>query len=232
MSVSRSFRALELYDVLVNLVPGAVLLIAISVIFQIEKYVQFSTGAIAAGVFVVAAFVLGHFIQAVGSQLDGTPTLFADVIRVSKGEGVEEVAINITHVEESIWPLVKRKFSLPDDCEDHGEMFRLLLSYIDTIPATRALRFQVLHSFHRSMWAVWIIVFTFALASVLLKIVNLVAVRSWSVLAMAISGSFVGIIVFCLRKKKFNKRFVQYAIADFYSDQIDEVNDESGYRGS
>jgi len=232
MAVARSFRALELYDVLANLVPGAVLLLALSVIFQVENYIQFSTGAIAAGAFLVSALVCGHVIQVVASELDGTPTLFGDVIHATREDDVEEPEIKVTHVEEAVWPLMKRKFALPDDFKDYGEMFRLLLSYIETTPATRALRFQALHSFHRSMWAVGYISVALTLVGVLLKCVGWVAVRSWPILGLALVGSFAGILVFGQRKEKMNKRFIQYAIADFYSDQIDEINSGGGQSGS
>ncbi len=223
MSVARSFRALELYDVLVSLVPGAVLLLAITTIYQVENYVQITTSAFSAGVFLVASLVLGHVVQAIASSLDGTPTIFGDVVRASKGEDVDNVDIAITHVEESLWPLLRRKFALPPDFEDYGHMFRLLLSYIETTPATRALRFQALHSFHRSMWAVWFPVIALSLLGAVLKYHGLGMVRSWPILGLTILSSIVGVLVFNSRKKKFNRRFIQYAIADFYSDQVCEI---------
>ena len=232
MPVARSFRALELYDVLANLVPGAVLLLALSVIFQVENYIQFSKGAIAAGVFLVSALIFGHVIQAIASELDGTPTLFGEVIHATREDDVEEPAIKVTHVEEAVWPLMKRKFALPDDFKDYGVMFRLLLSYIETTPATRALRFQALHSFHRSMWAVGYIAVALTLIGILLKCVGWVAVRSWPILGLALVGSFAGILVFRQRKEKMNKLFIQYAIADVYSDQIENITGIGGQRGS
>lgn len=232
MAIARSFRALEVYDVLANLVPGSVFLLAVGSVFQVEQYIQFSTATIAAAVFLVTALVLGHIIQAFSSRMDGTPTLFGDTIRASQGEDVHDLPIRITHVEESLLPLLKRKFNLPDDFDDYGEMFRLMLSYIETTPATRALRFQALHSFHRSMWGVWFLVVGLALTGVLLKCMGVVEVRSWPALGMTIGGGVVGIRVFQRRKEKFNKRFIQYAIADFYSNQIDEINRGRGRHGS
>ncbi|WP_311174140.1 hypothetical protein [Halobellus ordinarius] len=224
MSVARSFRALELYDVLANLVPGAVVLLALSAIFRVETYLQFSTGAIATGTFLVAALVCGHIIQLIASALDGTPTLFGDVIQATRDGNTDELPIAVTHVEEAIWPLMQRKFSLPDDFDDYGTLFRLLLSYIETTPATRALRFQALHSFHRSMWAVGYVAAVLTLSSMLLKCTGWIAVRSWPVLGLVLTGSLAGIWVFKRRKTKMNNRFIQYAIADFYSDQVQELN--------
>lgn len=232
MPVARSFRALELYDVLANLVPGAVLLLVLSIIFPIENYIQFSTGAFAAGAFLVTALILGHVIQAVASELNGTPTLFGEVIRATRQDNVKEPGIKITHVEEAVWPLMKRKFALPDDFNNSGEMFRLLLSYIETTPATRALRFQALHSFHRSMWAVGYIAVALTLVGIFLKYIGWIAVRSWPVLGIVLVGSFVEILIFRQRKEKMNKRFIQYAIVDFYSDQINEAKRGSSGKAS
>jgi hypothetical protein len=225
MGVARTFRTLELYDILVNLIPGTTILLAVAVVFEVEKYVQIS-GGIIVGVFLIVGFIFGHVVQAVASQLEGTPTLFGTVVRVSKGEEVDNVSIPITHVEESVWPMMKQKFSLPDEFENYGEMFRLLLSYIETTPATRALRFQALHSFHRSMWAVWYLVVGIVIVAIGLKLMNVVAVRSWAILGTSIGGALLGIAVFNNRKKKFNKRFIQYAIADFYLDQVDELKSD------
>ena len=230
MSIARSFRELELYDVLANLVPGAVLLIAIGAVVKVEKYVQFSSGTIAAGVFLISALVLGHIIQAFASEIDETPTLFGNIIRATRGEDVEDLSVNITHVEEAIWPLMKRKFALPDDYNDYGGMFRLLLSYIETTPATRALRFQALHSLHRSMWAVWFLVIILTAVTFLLDCANILVARSLLVLLGTVLVSFLGILLFRQRKEKFNRRFIQYAIADFYSDQIEEINETSRMR--
>ena len=180
----------------------------------------------------VSALVLGHVIQVVASELDGTPSLFGEVIRATQEDTADEPAIAITHIEESIWPLMKRKFALPNDFDDYGAAFRLLLSHIETTPATRALRFQALHSFHRSMWVVGYMAAALTLVGIALKWWGLPAIRSWPILGMAFGGSVTGILVFRYRKQKMNKLFIQYAIADFYSDQTDEINNIRGETGS
>ncbi|SFC24000.1 hypothetical protein SAMN05444422_10614 [Halobiforma haloterrestris] len=229
MAVARSFRALELYDVLTNLVPGAVVLLIPSIIFPVENFISSSTGTLGAGAFLVSALVFGHIVQVIASWLDGTPKLFGKVIRATRGEDVGDLPIDITYVEESVWPLMERQFALPENFDDYGEMFRLLLSYIETTPATRALRFQALHSFHRSMWAVGHIAVLITTIGILLKRTGLVTVRSWPVLSLALIGSLIGIWVFGQRKEKMNKRFIQYAIADFYIHQT-EKRDNSHWR--
>ncbi|MFC7098852.1 hypothetical protein [Halobaculum marinum] len=224
MSIARTFQALEIYDILTNLVPGGILLLSVSVVIKIEEYVSFQNSGISIGISLIAAFVLGHVIQAIASQLNGTPTLFGRIVRSSKGEDVDDLSVRITHIEESLWPMVKRKFSLPEDFDDYGALMRLLISHLETIPATRALRFQALFSFHRSMWAVSMIVAGLVMVGVFLKCLGIVAVRSYLILVVTAIGSLMSILIFRSRKEKFNRLFVQYTIVDFYSDQIDEVS--------
>lgn len=223
MAISRSFRALELYDVLGNLVPGAVFLFGISAVFQIESYVQFSNGTIAAAVFLVGSLVSGHMVQAFASELNGTPTLFGEVVQATRDGDTEGLPIEISHIEDSIWPLMKNKFQLPDEFNDYGALFRLLLSYIETTPATRALRFQALHTFHRSMWGVGFLVTGLVLVGMVSKCIGLIDVRSWQALALVFVISIAGIWVFDNRKEHFNELFIKYAIVDFYTDQIERV---------
>jgi len=222
MSVARAFRSLEIYDILANLVPGSVLVIFTGVVFDIGTYIPLSTGAVVLGVFLIIAFTSGHIIQFIASWLEGAPTLFETVVRASKRENVDNVPIPITHIEKAFWPLMKQKFALTEDFDDYDEMLRLLMSYVETTPATRALRFQALHSFHRSMWAVWYLGVGLAIIGAALKLFDLVAVRSWPVLGISLIGALAGIRIFRIRKEKFNRLFIQYAIIDFYTDQVEE----------
>ena len=222
MGVARAFRSLELYDILANLVPGSVLVIFIGVVFGIETYIPLPTGAVTLGVFLIIALTSGHIIQFVASRLEGTPTLFGTVVRASKREDIDDVPIPITHIEEAFWPLMEQKFALPEDFDDYGEMLRLLMSYVETTPATRALRFQALHSFHRSMWAVWYLGAGLAIVGTALKLFDFIIVRSWPVLGISLIGALAGIRIFRIRKEKFNRLFIQYAIVDFYTDQVEE----------
>lgn len=222
MSVARTFRALELYDVLANLVPGAVFLLVVGAVIRIESYLQIQSGTIAAGIFLVLSLVLGHVILAFASFLDGTPSLFSDVIKSARGDEVEDIPISVTHVEERLWPLIRRKFDLPPDYDAYGRIFRLVISYIETTPATRALRFQALHSFHRSMWGIWFLVIPLALLSLLMDCMGFLDTRGWVAVGLVVLAGIIGILVFESRKSHYNELFVKYTIVDFYTDQVEE----------
>jgi hypothetical protein len=233
MAIARSFRALELYDVLANLIPGSVLLLSITAIIKIENYFQTSNSVFATGGFLVSAFVLGHVIQAFASYIQDPPRLFGEIVQATREDSDEaledDLPINLTHIERALWPLMKERFDLPDSFDDYGNLFRLLLSYIETTPATRALRFQAIHSFHRSMWAVWHLVIGITLVAASLNVIGLLKARSPLVLGTVVLMSIAGIRIFATRMEKFNIRFIQYAIIDFYSEQVSH-QDESRIR--
>lgn len=227
MPLIRSFQSLQLYDVLANLVPGTTVLLVFSALVRVEFYFQLPLTATVAGLFAVCAFVIGHAIQAFSSWLDSkigtTPYLFGETIQAARAGNHEEAPINISHIESEVWPLMQRKFVLPSEFSDYGSLFRLLLSYIETTPATRALRFQAIHTFHRSMWGTWYLTLGASLLSLVFSALGLLNFRSIYSLFIVGSFSLMGILIFGKRKNKFNRLFVQYAIVDFYSDQCDHL---------
>ncbi len=229
MAIARTLRSLELYDVLANVIPGSVLLLSISATVKLENYFQASSSVFATGGFLVSAFVLGHVIQAIASQIEDSPRLFGKIVCATREDCddvvVRDVPINITHIERAVWPMMMEKFQLPPDFDDYGNLFRLLLSYIETTPATRALRFQAIHSFHRSMWAVWHLTIGIAVVAISLDLIGFIDSRSPFIIGAVLLMSSIGIKIFAIRKEKFNTRFIQYAIIDFYSDQVDHRDD-------
>lgn len=218
MSVSRSFRVLNLYDVFTNLVPGAVLLLILVTAFNVDT-TGHSAGLVLAA-FTVLSLVLGHAVQALASYWDGTPTLFKRTIQAAKDDENVSTAITITDVERRFWPLCKRTFDLNDDFAHYRRLIQLVLAYLETTPQTRALRFQVIHSFCRSLWTVSKLAVIVAIISIGVEFLGFMNMASYPVL-LAIGGSGgVGWYTFSTRKKEFNKRFVEYLICDFYSDRV------------
>ncbi len=228
MAITRSFRVLGLYDVLTNLIPGAVLLLAVSIALGVSTGGQ-KTGIIIA-IFAVLSFIAGHIVQAVASRWEGQPTLFGDTVAVARGEEDVSTSITITEVEKKFWPLCVRTFDLDEEFENYGKLIRLVLSHLETVSKTRALRFQAIHSFHRSMWAVsWLIVLIAVVIGVI-KCSGLLEATTYLVLGGELVLGVIGGVVFGRRKEKFNKRFIEYLIADFYADRVSE-NKLSGVAG-
>ena len=242
MAIARTFQSLQIYDILANLLPGTMLLIVLITTVQIEEYLGNMSSTLLVAVFLIVGFIIGHIVQAVASQLNGPPRLFGLVVAELRGvepynpSGSFEFLpqqmrgwmglrrstlsdLSITEVEERFWPIAKEEFDLTEEFEHHGRLMQLVLSYLETVPATRALRFQSVHTFHRSMWGMWylsvVLVTTVGVASYF----NLILSRGSVVLTIMAILSLFGILVFGQRKEKFNEKVVEYAIIDFYTQQ-------------
>jgi hypothetical protein len=219
MSVGQPLRVLNLYDVLVNLIPGAVFLLAIVTLSAPSGGFSSFSSAVAIAIFVVLSYVTGHAIQWIGSSLDGTPQLFGDTMeRIRSETGRNEnlaTNINISEIEEEFWKICATEFHLSEDFSNYGKLLQLITSRLETTSATRALRFQAIHSFHRSMWAVSISVI---LVTVLSIPINVALRESFPVVRYVVVffPALTGDLIFGARKEKFNKKFIEYLIIDFY----------------
>ena len=216
MSVGQPLRALDFYDVVVNLVPGAVLVLGTGVL--VAPAIDFSglpkgTALIA---FVILSFVAGHVMQWMGSELEGTPRLFGDTMKRIRGQENEDLQtdIRLTEVEDEFWELCKEEFNLTDDFTDYGKLMRLLLSRLET-SGRRSTRFQALYTFHRSMSATCvcllvIVILSFTAAYAFISPTPYVPYATVGVL------SLFGLLIFQDRVDHFNKLFVEYVIIDFH----------------
>jgi hypothetical protein len=243
MAISRSFRVLSLYDIVANLLPGALVPVVTVVLFPWVFSGIGSSGGLAVGGFVIISYVSGLVLQAIGSWRDH-PTTFSKTLDAACGSNSDDSPIKVTHVEESFWPLSKRAFSLPDDFENKGRLFKLVLSYLETTPTNRALRFQALYSLYRSIWvAAWVTV-VFTLIKVVLTIFGIISQANCIGPILSIQFGFLaqypalpstyvcsvdllvgvlavgGVFVFGNRKEHFDKVFIKYVFIDFYNDRV------------
>lgn len=240
MPVARTLRSLQVYDILANLIPGTTFLVVLAATVPVERSLEtVGSGPLLAS-FVVCGFVIGHVIQSLASTLNGPPRLFGLLVdetrsrdlydpsgtaeflptRIRDWLGFERAdldALTITSVEESFWPMAKDRFDLSDDFWHNGRLMQLTLSYLETVPATRALRFQSIHTFHRSMWGMWMLALFAVFLVALGDAIGLLVGRPPSVLAVVAVFSLAGIHIFGQRKEKFNRKVVEYAVVDFYT---------------
>lgn len=219
MSVGQPLRVLNFYDVLVNLVPGAVFLLAIITLSAPYGSLSSISSGVAIAVFLLLSYVSGHAIQWIGSSLDGTPRMFEDTMKQIRGEGdkedILETDVNLSEIEDEFWEICATEFNLTEEFSNYGKLLQLIISRLETTSATRALRFQAIHSFHRSMWAVSISLLLFVVLSLPFN----VGLRSTFPVVRYVVVFFpalVGDLVFGARKEKFNRKFIEYLIVDFY----------------
>lgn len=217
MPIARSLRSLAFYDLLTNLIPGVVYLSAVTLLVSPPPgTVDIPVGILVSG-FVVVSFTIGHLVQAAASWLE-TPKTFGQIIKALQEDNPVEAPFAITYVEKEFWDTCKTNFNIPDpeNFDDYGRLFKLLLSHLETTPHTRALRFQALHAFHRSMWAASMLLFISVPILMILSHFGLVNLNSLPTAAVVFIASIIGWAGFRSRKEKFDETFVKYVITDIY----------------
>lgn len=236
MTIGRSLSILSLYDLLANLIPGLAWAIITILLFPVDWFAINSTNA--PGTFVVAViifgFIAGHIAQWFGSTLDDKlqdrnhdgVDLFTRTMNAINDDQDETPIGCVTRIEENFWDHAQKQFDLPDDFPKTSKLFLLVLSYLETRPATRASRFQAIHTFHRSMWAASILSFAMTFIAIIFAAVGWTSTK-WPALIVIFAATLVSIYVFNNRKNHFEKTFLRYVFLDFYQDQTNEIPNEA-----
>ncbi len=216
MSVARTFRVLELFDVLSNLIPGGILILTPYVLFSTRGLEDKVNPVVLFAAFLLLAYVFGHIVQYIASRVLDTPTLFQSTIEDVISDS-DDSRISVSEVEGRFWEYCKSHFELSEDFDDYEKVLQLILSYLETTPATRALRFQALYSFSRNMYIVSVVGIVASTAALAGDAIGLAHARSVSLAILVLLLSVVMLLVFRERAKKFEKKFIEYTIFDFYN---------------
>lgn len=228
MAIGRALSILNLYDLLANLIPGMAWVIVLIVLFPVDLFGLSPTrtpGTFVAAV-IIFGFIAGHIAQWAGSRLDRLEQkyrydgedLYARTMEAMEN-GEKSPIGGLTHVEESFEELAKDQFQLPAGFPNNYKLLLLVLSYLETRPATRASRFQAIHTFHRSMWAASIFTVVSSFIALVATETGLVT-NHWATPVLTFVGSVAITVVFYKRKNKFEKTFLKYVFRDFYQDQV------------
>ena len=216
MSVDRPLSALNLYDVLTDLIPGIAFVGSIVFLVRIEDIEALDLAVLIAFI-AVGGYVAGHVLQSARSWIWGTPDLFQRTASTLY-DGADETELGeISPIESEFLNRCRERFDLDDEFDDWTQLFRLVMSYLETQPERRALRFQALHSFYWSMAAAFggIAVLAVAAAGAVV-IAEVELLRSIEVLLVVLGVSTALLLVFEFRRRKFQHHFIQYLITDFY----------------
>lgn len=236
VAIGRALSILSLYDLLANLIPGVAWAIVTILLFPVDWFAINSSNA--PGTFVAAVivfgFIGGHIAQWFGSSLDyklqernhDGNDLFTRTMSAIADEQDETPIGNVTRVEEEFWGHAQKQFGLPDDFPKSSKLLLLVLSYLETRPATRASRFQAIHTFHRSMWATSILATGMAIIAIIFAALGWTS-TTWPALIVIVGGTTASIFVFNNRKRHFEKTFLRYVFLDFYQDQTNENPDQT-----
>lgn len=121
----------------------------------------------------------------------------------------------------------KQEFEVEGDLSDNDSLLFLLLSYFDTHGIGKAMRFQALHSFHRSILASSLLALGVAALVGIGKIY--IATNASTDFSLGPPFFWLGLISGLLllssyicnqRKNKFEDIFVRYVFLDFHQDQV------------
>lgn len=216
MSVNRSLSALNLYDVLTDLIPGVTFVGALAFLIRVEDIETLDAGLLIT-VTAVGGYVVGHAIQSIRSEVWGTPDLFQRTVSALHDGAGETPLGEVSDVESQFLERCREQFDLEAGFQNWSQLFRLVMSYLETQSEQRALRFQALHSFYWSMAAAFggiaLLTIGAAVANVAVEVDLL---RSISTLVGVFVVSSLLAAVFEHRRRGFQKHFVRYIITDIF----------------
>lgn len=222
MSASQPLQVFNLYDVLTDLIPGAVILLFIGLLFPIEQAPMINMGTVTVFIFIIVSIIIGHLVQWIRNwRIFRQPNAFQHTMAVAHDDANQQKDqyIEQTAIVKNIRDFVDSYFQTDSNTNDN-ERFLLMLSFLESRPSTRALRFQSIYSFYRSMFVASIIIGLFSMVAIISYFENIVPVRSWPVILLITSLVFFLIIAFRTRRDKFEKVFVGYVIREFYIEMV------------
>jgi hypothetical protein len=217
MPVARQLTALDIYDVLTDLVPGATVLFFVYLLFPVESTALTASNTMLVFAVLIGSLLIGHILQWLRSKVGRKPGEFQRNMKAVRDDPEE-----VNSIQRDFFEATNEHFDIDDELDD-GERFRLVLSYLETRPSVRALRFQSVYSFHRSLVIASLVGVGLALFALSLHFIQVhTAVRS---LTYVIPTGVSAAVLACVsraRRDKFEVVFVNYAIREFYAEQIDD----------
>lgn len=215
MPVARQLTALDIYDVLTDLVPGATVLLFAYLLFPVESTALTASNSMLVFAVLIGSLLNGHVLRWFRGEIGRQPGEFQ-----RKMDAVRDDPEAVNSIQRDFLKATNEYFDIDDEFND-SERFRLVLSYLETRPPVRAIQFQSVYSFHRSLFIaaiVGVVLAVIALTLHLLQADN--AVRSLAyVIPTGVSAAFLA-YVSRERRNKFETIFVSYAIQEFYTEQL------------
>lgn len=216
MPLARQLSVLSIYDVLTTLIPGATVLLAGFLLFPVEDTAVAASSGFLVFALLIGSLLVGHFVQWLRSQFGKQPDEFQRRMNAVRNENPE------TSIDEDALEMANQRFDIDEEVGDTDRL-RLILSHLETRPAVRALRFQAIYSFYRSLVPASLLGVCLSLAALLLKCLqSSIPVRGTGYILVTLFGSIIVAFVSRNRRDDFEALFIGYAIREFYADQLEE----------
>jgi len=224
MSVARPVTNLNIFDIISNLVPGAIFLSVVGGLFTVEMIIPLDPVA-TAGVLIFGGYVIGHLFQALGSRLFSEYDISDVMIALSdESKSLEELGFSQPDIVNDFEKLVSRRFDLQPSSDFPDVINQLVLSELELKTDSRALRFQIFYYFFRNMVLVSVGSIILALVSVGFIMCGVTGSRHLMLSASVLITSLVTISLFYSRMVRFNQLFVTYAVSEFYALETNSSN--------
>lgn len=219
MPLARQLSVLSLYDILTDLIPGATVLLFAFIVFPLESTVMTTSNALLVFSLLLGSLIVGHLVQWLRGEFGKQPGEFQRQMEAVRNDGDE-----VNSIQETFLQQTNDYFDI-DDKFDDGERFRLVLSYLEASPSVRALRFQSIYSFYRSLFVAALLGVGFSIVALILCCfqVNSFLRESQYIL---FNGVFAALLAYACRERrnKFEKVFVGYVVREFYAERIARQN--------
>ncbi len=228
---------LNLMDVFTRVIPGVVFVAGLLPLVDLGGLDPSTSTVVELALGGTLAFVVGMVLQPVGRFLEYRvfPTFWLPVWLESLADDVRTG--QATHFEADFWRACVERFALPDemDGEEYAQLYRLLLTHLETTPYSRTRRMQAIYQMCRGLGAAFLL-----LAACYLVAVGLAWLGTGdrtvapSLLLAGVLVS-VGLSVAFLRLTDRFKRFqFDYMVLEFYLDRVpgadhsDRLDERSG----
>ena len=213
---------LNLMDVFTRVIPGVVFVAGLLPLVDLGGLDPSTSTVVELALGGTLAFVVGMVLQPVGRFLEYRvfPTFWLPVWLESLADDAR--AGEATHFEADFWRACVDRFALPDemDGEEYAQLYRLLLTHLETTPYSRTLRMQAIYQMCRGLGAGFLLLAVpYAGVVVLAGLGTATSPVAPSLLLTGLVA--VGLSVAFLRLTDRFKRFqFDYMVLEFYLDRV------------
>jgi hypothetical protein len=222
---------LNLMDVFTRVIPGVVFLAGLLPLVDLGGLDPGTSIVVELALGGTLAFVVGMVLQPVGRTLEYRvfSTFWFPVWLESLADDARSGGT--THFEADFWRACVERFALPDemDGEEYAQLYRLLLTHLETTPYSRTLRMQAIYQMCRGLGAAFLLLAVCYVGAV--GLAGLGTATSPVAPALLLTGALasVGLSVAFLRLTDRFKRFqFDYMVLEFYLDRVPEPDRQGG----
>jgi hypothetical protein len=214
---------LNLMDVFTRVIPGVVFVAGLLPLVDLGGLDPSTSTVVELALGGTLAFVVGMVLQPVGRFLEYRvfPTFWLPVWLESLVADVRTG--ESTHFEADFWRACVDRFALPEemDEEEYAQLYRLLLTHLETTPYSRTRRMQAIYQMCRALGAAFLLLAACYVLAVGLGWLG-TGIRTVTP-SLLLAGALVSVglsAVFLRLTDRFKRFQFDYMVLEFYLDQV------------